>query len=106
LLDIKRIFILPVSKEGSLLLALARIELQSGLFLSELRVYPNPNSKNGIFIAYPTRKSTNGQVMKVFYPNNDKLKQFIEDSVYEAYCEEVKGEPVGKGERNHQTVDN
>ena len=90
MIDIKRIFILPVSREDSNLLALARIELASGLFLSELRVYPDTESPNGIFIMYPTRKTNTGETIKVFYPNTNRLREFLELEIHKAFLKKLK----------------
>jgi len=90
-IDIKKIFVLPVDSTSDNLLAFIRIELSCGLFLNELRLFPDEDKTNGVYLVYPTRTHSNGVTkFKTYYPVNDSLRSYIQAEVHKAYVSKLE----------------
>lgn len=86
---IEKVFVRPFEREGSALCGLARIQIEGGLFLSELRIYGNSGNVNSLYIAFPTRKDASGGDRKVVYPITDQARMKITKAIIAKYIEET-----------------
>ena len=86
ILKIKNVFVLPFKsgyENGPL--GVARVELSCGLFLSEMRIYEDVKEPDGLYISFPTREGTNGEIHKVYYPNTNDARIIITEAVTREY---------------------
>jgi stage V sporulation protein G len=70
--------------------AVATITFDECFVVHELRLI---EGKNGLFVAMPSKKNTQGEFRDVCHPINKDLRQHIEDAVISAYHESEE-EPV------------
>jgi stage V sporulation protein G len=70
--------------------AVATITFDDCFVVHELRLI---EGKNGLFVAMPSKKNTQGEFRDVCHPINKELRQHIEDTVITAYHESEE-EPV------------
>lgn len=86
---IEKVFVFPTEKEGSLIKGFARIEIEGGLFISELRIFEDSRNPKLLYVSFPTRKNNRGDDKKTIYPNNDRARKRITDAITKKYLEEL-----------------
>ncbi|QVK21267.1 septation regulator SpoVG [Mycoplasmatota bacterium] len=62
--------------------AIAAITIDECFVVHELRVI---EGDNGLFVAMPSRKRTNGEYKDIAHPINQETRKMIEEKVLEAY---------------------
>jgi stage V sporulation protein G len=66
--------------------AVASITIDSVFAVHELRII---EGNNGLFVAMPSRQSSDGNFRDIAHPINAETRKYIEDVVIEKYNEEV-----------------
>jgi len=64
--------------------AIAAITIDECFVVHELRVI---EGDNGLFVAMPSRKRTNGEYKDIAHPINQETRKMIEEKVLEAYSQ-------------------
>ena len=72
---ISKVRVHPVERQESTMRGFARVEIEGGLFISELRIYEDSRDSTKLFIAFPTRQHPNGEDRKVAYPVTDEARK-------------------------------
>jgi stage V sporulation protein G len=74
---------------GEKVIGLARIEIDSELVLTNLRVI---KGTNGLFVSYPVDTSYRGDDYRsVFYPKSRELREYIQETVFAEYAKMKNG---------------
>ena len=66
--------------------AVASITIEGVFAVHELRII---EGNNGLFVAMPSRQSSDGNFRDIAHPINAETRKYIEDVVIEKYNEEV-----------------
>lgn len=65
--------------------AIATVCIDDEFLVTGIRVY---NTKNGLFVAMPSRKTQNGEYRNICFPLNKELREAIANEVRTAYDDE------------------
>jgi DNA-binding cell septation regulator SpoVG len=72
--QIKKVHVHPIDSDTNPdLLAFVRIEIEGGLFLSELEFHLVPDSDDKVFLMYPTTERK-GKSFQYYYPNSSEAR--------------------------------
>ena len=77
-----------IEKEGSKVVAVASVLFDDVFAVHDIRLL---EGKNGLFIAMPSRKISNGSYKDVAHPINQEFRVILEEKIKEKY-NEIKDE--------------
>lgn len=69
-------------KTNNRIVALATIEIDNCFIVNEVKVL---KGENGLFIAMPSRKTSNGEYRDIAYPINKEIRELIQNAIIEEY---------------------
>ena len=102
MIGIKKVFVKALTVRGKpekkVAIGLARVELECGLFLDGMRIYPDMNSPHGIFVSFPVQ-FRNNQSYKTYYPVKDEAREEITHAVSVEYNEILDRQDKEKQEK-------
>jgi len=70
--------------EGSRMVGIARVVLDNAFAINDIRIIDGGDTK-GLFIAFPSRKTSDGKFMDVCHPINAETRKIIADAVLEDF---------------------
>lgn len=80
-MNVTRVQTTKVEKcEGSKLVGIARVVLNNSFAVEDIRIIDVGDEK-GLFIAFPSRKTTDGKFMDVCHPINAETRKIITDAI-------------------------
>jgi len=82
-------------EEGSKLKAYADITFEECFVIHGLKII---EGKNGMFVAMPSRRMTNGEFKDIAHPISTELRNTINEMVIEKYELELKSEKIKEEE--------
>ena len=62
--------------------AIASIVINNAIAINNIKII---NGKNGLFIAMPSRKASNGEFKDIVYPINTETREIIEKAILTEY---------------------
>lgn len=86
---IEKVFVYPISRENSKILGYARIQIEGGLFIAELRIFADSKDPDKIYIAFPTRRGSQDEDRKVVYPLTENARARVTAAIFEEYKLEI-----------------
>ena len=69
-------------KTNNRIVALATIEIDNCFMVNEVKVL---KGENGLFIAMPSRKTSNGEYRDIAYPINKEIRELIQNVIIKEY---------------------
>ena len=70
--------------EGSKMVGIARVVLDNNFAVEDIRIIDGGDGK-GLFIAFPSRKTSDGKFMDVCHPINAETRKTITDAILEDF---------------------
>lgn len=83
-MEIRSVNVRKIEKEGSKVVAVASVLFDDVFALHDIRLL---EGKNGLFIAMPSRKLSNGSYKDVAHPINQEFRLILEQKIKEKYNE-------------------
>lgn len=83
-MEITSVNVRKIEKEGSKVVAVASVLFDDVFALHDIRLL---EGKNGLFIAMPSRKLSNGSYKDVAHPINQEFRLILEQKIKEKYNE-------------------
>ena len=83
-MEITSVNVRKIEKEGSKLVAVASVLFDDVFAVHDIRLL---EGKNGLFIAMPSRKLSNGSYKDVAHPINQEFRLILEQKIKEKYNE-------------------
>ena len=83
-MEITSVNVRKIEKEGSKVVAVASVLLDDVFAVHDIRLL---EGKNGLFIAMPSRKLSNGSYKDVAHPINQEFRLILEQKIKEKYNE-------------------
>ena len=87
-MEITSVNVRKIEKEGSKVVAVASVLFDDVFAVHDIRLL---EGKNGLFIAMPSRKLSNGSYKDVAHPINQEFRLILEQKIKEKY-NEIKDE--------------
>lgn len=84
-MEITEVKVFPVNEDR--LKAYVTITLNNCFVVRDLKVI---NGNGGLFVAMPSKKRKDGQFKDIAHPLNQETREMIENSVFEAYKQELQ----------------
>lgn len=85
--NIEKVFVHPLPERKAPLLGFARVQIEGGLFLSELRIYKDSKIEGEIYISFPTRTDKKGVEHRTVYPIKHEARVRITEAIKRTYIE-------------------
>ena len=83
-MEITSVNVRKIEKEGSKVVAVASVLFDDVFAVHDIRLL---EGKNGLFIAMPSRKISNGSYKDVAHPINQEFRLILEQKIKEKYNE-------------------
>jgi putative septation protein spoVG len=83
-MEITSVNVRKIEKEGSKVVAVASVLFDDVFAVHDIRLL---EGKNGLFIAMPSRKISNGSYKDVAHPINQEFRVILEEKIKEKYNE-------------------
>ena len=83
-MEITSVNVRKIEKEGSKVVAVASVLFDDVFAIHDIRLL---EGKNGLFIAMPSRKLSNGSYKDVAHPINQEFRLILEQKIKEKYNE-------------------
>ena len=83
-MEITSVNVRKIEKEGSKVVAVASVLFDDVFAVHDIRLL---EGKNGLFIAMPSRKLSNGSYKDVAHPINQEFRVILEEKIKEKYNE-------------------
>jgi len=83
-MEITSVNVRKIEKEGSKVVAVASVLFDDVFAVHDIRLLED---KNGLFIAMPSRKLSNGSYKDVAHPINQEFRLILEQKIKEKYNE-------------------
>jgi len=83
-MEIRSVNVRKIEKEGSKVVAVASVLFDDVFAVHDIRLL---EGKNGLFIAMPSRKLSNGSYKDVAHPINQEFRLILEQKIKEKYNE-------------------
>ena len=83
-MEITSVNVRQIEKEGSKVVAVASVLFDDVFAVHDIRLL---EGKNGLFIAMPSRKLSNGSYKDVAHPINQEFRLILEQKIKEKYNE-------------------
>ncbi|MBF0986742.1 MAG: septation regulator SpoVG [Clostridiales bacterium] len=83
-MEITSVNVRKIEKEGSKVVAVASVLFDDVFAVHDIRLL---EGKNGLFIAMPSRKLSNGSYKDVAHPINQEFRLILEQKIKEKYNE-------------------
>lgn len=84
-MNVTRVQTTKVEKgEGSKMVGIARVVLNDSFAVEDIRIIDGGNDK-GLFIAFPSRKTSDGKFMDICHPINAETRKLITDAILEDF---------------------
>ena len=83
-MEITSVNVRKIQKEGSKVVAVASVLFDDVFAVHDIRLL---EGKNGLFIAMPSRKLSNGSYKDVAHPINQEFRLILEQKIKEKYNE-------------------
>ena len=85
-MEITSVNVRKIEKEGSKVVAVASVLFDDVFAVHDIRLL---EGKNGLFIAMPSRKLSNGSYKDVAHPINQEFRLILEQKIKEKYNEKI-----------------
>ena len=89
-MEITDVRVRRVAKEGKMK-AVVSITIDNELVIHDIKVI---EGEKGLFIAMPSRKSSDGEYRDIAHPINSETRSRIQDLILQKYAETPEEEPV------------
>lgn len=85
-MEITKVNVYKVEINNSNLRAFASINIDDELVIKNIKVV---EGKKGLFVSYPSEKGSDGEYYDQVYPLNKETRDYIEETILEAYEKEA-----------------